>query len=54
MAAALRDGGLDVSAIGYINAHGTSTTVQRQVETLAISESSATTLGVWPSRRPSR
>ena len=36
MAAALRDGGLDVSAIGYINAHGTSTPYNDKFETLAI------------------
>jgi 3-oxoacyl-[acyl-carrier-protein] synthase II len=34
--AALRDSGLPLSAIGYINAHGTSTQVNDRVETLAI------------------
>jgi 3-oxoacyl-[acyl-carrier-protein] synthase II len=34
--AALKDSGLDPSAIGYINAHGTSTQVNDKVETLAI------------------
>jgi 3-oxoacyl-[acyl-carrier-protein] synthase II len=34
--AALKDSGLDSSAIGYINAHGTSTQVNDRVETLAI------------------
>jgi 3-oxoacyl-[acyl-carrier-protein] synthase II len=33
---ALRDSGLPPSAIGYINAHGTSTQVNDRVETLAI------------------
>jgi 3-oxoacyl-[acyl-carrier-protein] synthase II len=33
---ALRDCGLDPSEIGYINAHGTSTQVNDQVETLAV------------------
>jgi len=33
---ALRDSGLPASAIGYINAHGTSTQVNDRVETLAI------------------
>jgi 3-oxoacyl-[acyl-carrier-protein] synthase II len=33
---ALRDSGLPTSAIGYINAHGTSTQVNDRVETLAI------------------
>jgi 3-oxoacyl-[acyl-carrier-protein] synthase II len=36
MLEALRDSGLAPSAIGYINAHGTSTKVNDQVETLAI------------------
>jgi 3-oxoacyl-[acyl-carrier-protein] synthase II len=36
MAAALRDGGLDPSAVGYINAHGTSTPYNDKFETLAI------------------
>jgi len=36
MTAALRDGGLDVSAVGYINAHGTSTPYNDRFETLAI------------------
>jgi 3-oxoacyl-[acyl-carrier-protein] synthase II len=36
MAAAIRDAGLDVSAIGYINAHGTSTPYNDKFETLAI------------------
>jgi 3-oxoacyl-[acyl-carrier-protein] synthase II len=36
MAGALRDGGLDVSAVGYINAHGTSTPYNDKFETLAI------------------
>jgi len=36
MAAAVRDAGLDVSAIGYINAHGTSTPYNDKFETLAI------------------
>jgi len=36
MAAAVRDAGLDVSAIGYINAHGTSTQYNDKFETLAI------------------
>jgi 3-oxoacyl-[acyl-carrier-protein] synthase II len=36
MAAALRDGGLDVSAVDYINAHGTSTPYNDKFETIAI------------------
>jgi 3-oxoacyl-[acyl-carrier-protein] synthase II len=36
MREALQDSGLDPAAIGYINAHGTSTKVNDQVETLAI------------------
>ncbi|PYN37219.1 MAG: beta-ketoacyl-[acyl-carrier-protein] synthase II [Candidatus Rokuibacteriota bacterium] len=36
MTAAVRDAGLDVSAIGYINAHGTSTPYNDKFETLAI------------------
>jgi 3-oxoacyl-[acyl-carrier-protein] synthase II len=36
MAAALRDAGLDVSEVGYINAHGTSTPYNDKFETLAI------------------
>jgi 3-oxoacyl-[acyl-carrier-protein] synthase II len=36
MAAALRDARLDPSAIGYINAHGTSTKVNDRVETVAV------------------
>ncbi|HLW66287.1 MAG TPA: beta-ketoacyl-[acyl-carrier-protein] synthase family protein [Gemmataceae bacterium] len=36
MREALRDSGLDPAAMGYINAHGTSTKVNDQVETLAI------------------
>jgi 3-oxoacyl-[acyl-carrier-protein] synthase II len=36
MAAALRDGGLRPEAIGYINAHGTSTPYNDKTETLAI------------------
>ena len=36
MAAAVRDAGLDVSAVGYINAHGTSTPYNDKFETLAI------------------
>src|SRR3989442_15530218 len=36
MAAALRDGGLDPAAVGYINAHGTSTPYNDKFETLAI------------------
>ena len=36
MAAALRDAGLDASAVGYINAHGTSTPYNDKFETLAI------------------
>src|SRR2546425_3814011 len=36
MVAALRDGGLDASAVGYINAHGTSTLYNDKFETLAI------------------
>jgi 3-oxoacyl-[acyl-carrier-protein] synthase II len=36
MAAALRDGGLEPSAVGYINAHGTSTPYNDKFETLAI------------------
>jgi 3-oxoacyl-[acyl-carrier-protein] synthase II len=36
MTAALRDGGLDPSAVGYINAHGTSTPYNDKFETLAI------------------
>jgi 3-oxoacyl-[acyl-carrier-protein] synthase II len=36
MAGALRDGGLDASAVGYINAHGTSTPYNDKFETLAI------------------
>ena len=36
MAAAVRDAGLDVSAIGYINAHGTSTQYNDKFETIAI------------------
>ncbi len=36
MAAALRDAGLDVSAVGYINAHGTSTPYNDKFETIAI------------------
>src|SRR5439155_1012072 len=36
MAAALRDAELDVSAVGYINAHGTSTPYNDKFETLAI------------------
>jgi 3-oxoacyl-[acyl-carrier-protein] synthase II len=34
--AALKDAGLDPAAVGYINAHGTSTQVNDKVETLAI------------------
>ena len=36
MAAALRDGGLEPAAVGYINAHGTSTPYNDKFETLAI------------------
>jgi 3-oxoacyl-[acyl-carrier-protein] synthase II len=36
MTGALRDGGLDASAVGYINAHGTSTPYNDKFETLAI------------------
>jgi 3-oxoacyl-[acyl-carrier-protein] synthase II len=36
MAGALRDGGLEASAVGYINAHGTSTPYNDKFETLAI------------------
>jgi 3-oxoacyl-[acyl-carrier-protein] synthase II len=36
MAAALRDGGLEPGAVGYINAHGTSTPYNDKFETLAI------------------
>jgi len=36
MAAALRDGGVDPSAVDYINAHGTSTPYNDKYETLAI------------------
>jgi len=36
MAAALRDGALEPSAVGYINAHGTSTPYNDKFETLAI------------------
>jgi 3-oxoacyl-[acyl-carrier-protein] synthase II len=36
MAAAVRDAGMDVSAVGYINAHGTSTPYNDRFETLAI------------------
>jgi len=36
MAAALRDGGLEASEVGYINAHGTSTPYNDKFETLAI------------------
>jgi 3-oxoacyl-[acyl-carrier-protein] synthase II len=36
IAAALKDSGLTLDEIGYINAHGTSTKVNDQVETLAI------------------
>jgi 3-oxoacyl-[acyl-carrier-protein] synthase II len=36
MAAALRDAGLESSAVGYINAHGTSTPYNDKFETLAI------------------
>ncbi len=36
MAAALRDGGLEPTAVGYINAHGTSTPYNDKTETVAI------------------
>jgi len=36
MAAAVHDAGLDVSAVGYINAHGTSTQYNDKFETIAI------------------
>ena len=36
MAAALRDGGIEPSTVGYINAHGTSTPYNDKFETLAI------------------
>jgi len=36
MAAALRDAGVDVSAVGYVNAHGTSTPYNDKFETIAI------------------
>jgi 3-oxoacyl-[acyl-carrier-protein] synthase II len=36
MAAALRDAGLDPAAVGYINAHGTSTPYNDKFETMAI------------------
>jgi 3-oxoacyl-[acyl-carrier-protein] synthase II len=36
MAAAVRDAGLDVSAVGYINAHGTTTQYNDKFETIAI------------------
>jgi 3-oxoacyl-[acyl-carrier-protein] synthase II len=36
MTAALRDGGLEPSAVGYINAHGTSTPYNDKFETIAI------------------
>jgi len=36
MSAALRDAGLDPSAVGYINAHGTSTPYNDKFETIAI------------------
>jgi 3-oxoacyl-[acyl-carrier-protein] synthase II len=36
MASALRDGGLEPSAVGYINAHGTSTPYNDKFETIAI------------------
>ena len=36
MAAALRDGGVEASEVGYINAHGTSTPYNDKFETLAI------------------
>lgn len=35
MTGALKDAGLDASAVGYVNAHGTSTTVNDKVETVA-------------------
>jgi 3-oxoacyl-[acyl-carrier-protein] synthase II len=36
MAAALRDGGIDPTQVGYINAHGTSTPYNDKFETIAI------------------
>src|SRR5438034_1361481 len=36
MAASLRDAGVDVSAVGYVNAHGTSTPYNDKFETIAI------------------
>jgi len=36
MSAALRDGGIEASTVGYINAHGTSTPYNDKFETLAI------------------
>ena len=36
MAAALRDGGLEPTDVGYINAHGTSTLYNDKFETIAI------------------
>jgi 3-oxoacyl-[acyl-carrier-protein] synthase II len=36
MAASLRDAGVDVSAVGYVNAHGTSTPYNDKFETVAI------------------
>jgi 3-oxoacyl-[acyl-carrier-protein] synthase II len=36
MAAALRDGGIDATQVGYINAHGTSTPYNDKFETIAI------------------
>ena len=55
MAAALHDAGLAPSAVGYINAHGTSTPYNDKFETLAIKRVFGDARPAsWPSRPPSR
>ena len=53
MAAALRDAGVEPTAVGYINAHGTSTPYNDKSETLAIKRVFGEHARGWRSPRPS-